>query len=519
MALACMLCSTTAFAGNWTFVPRVIGSETYTSNIMETNANPQADFITEVSPGFNLSGDSSRAKLTLDYQLQNLFFANNSSSDGSHQDLNGVGSAELVKDLFYVDGNASISQQVINTQQNISLDNYTGAGNLADVKTFSVSPYLHHDFTDFANGTLRYTRDVVAYSNTSSADISNSQSNSVQAALASDANSGLLGWNFNYNNQHLLNDISAYNANFENTSGELRYPLSTKISAVLEGGSENNSYASAQPLVNGAYWATGLDWKPNQYVALRALSGRNEKTSTVTLTPNARTLLTATYRNRAVGLIPGPTWAGNLMHSTQHTVFNATYLENTMTIQQLATQNGMLIVSNPNPATGGSQQCQNTQNTVVCGPPNSSLTIYPMYSLTNQVLAIKRAAMDFSYIFRKSTVRLSGFNENDTYQGNDIYQIPTQEVHMSGLNASWALQITPRSSSLLTVGTQLSVSGATATTPLQQDRYNFIELGLSHQLSPGLSGNLDYRIFRQNSDVIAADYQENRLMARIVARF
>ncbi len=501
----CALGVTNAFAGNWTIVPRISGSETYTDNVTEAHSNTQSDLITEISPGININGAGKRLKLNMDYQMQSLFFAANSHRDHTHQNLAANGQAELLEDLFFVDGMASISQQLISAQQRVSLDNFTASSNRTDVRTYSLSPYLRHDFSGYVNGTLRYTHDVVDYSNTTVVD--NSEANSVQAALASGRHSGRLGWNLNYNDQRIQRDNPINDATYKDMDGEVRYLLTPKLSAVVQGGREENEYRSSQPIVNGNYWAAGLDWVPNHYIKLRGLDGSRYKTAGVTLTPNVRTELTATYRNREVGRNPGPAWSGNLTHRTINTVLEAGYLVDTVTAQQLAQERLTLLGSHTNPNTGQISyvyQDSNGNFLIALSPDLTGIS-----TLTNEVIARKRATAAVHYHRRKSTWRFDIFDEQR------VYQFTQNEERGRGAHISWGLQLTPRSQTLVTVGTQRS----RFTTGSQQSDFYFIQAGLMHELSRDVSGGLDYRFFNQDSNGISNDYRENRLMARLTVRF
>lgn len=505
LAIACIMSTTHATAGNWTVVPRVIGSETYTDNVTAAHSNAQSDFITEISPGINISGDSGRSKLNLDYQLQSLFFAGDSGRNSTNQNLAAIGQTELIKDLFFVDGNASISQQIVDAQKKVSLDNFTAGGNRTDVRTYSISPNLRHDFSGYANGTLRYTHEIVDYGNTTVVD--NSEANSVQAALASGRHSGPLGWDINYNDKRTQRTNSINDVTYKNMDGEMRYLLTPKLSAVVQGGREENQYVSLQPIVNGNYWAAGLDWMPNRYIKMRGLDGDHYKTAGVTLTPNVRTELVTTYRNREVGLNPGPAWSGSLTHRTINTVLEAGYTVDTVTEQQLAQERLMLV---------GKLINRNTGEIIdyVYQDPNGNVLLEPspdlsgISTLTNEVIARKRATAAVNYHLHKSAWRFDVFDEQRVFQASQL------EERGRGAHVSWGLQLSPRSQTLVTVGTQRSrFSGS------QQNDFYFIQAGLSHQYSRSVSGGIDYRYFNQNSNGTSNDYQENRLTARIIVRF
>ncbi|HSH30536.1 MAG TPA: hypothetical protein VK971_11555, partial [Thiohalobacter sp.] len=65
---------------DWQVTPRLTLSETFTDNI-ELEPDGDADLVTEISPGVNLSKQGGRARVELDYELQGLLFADTSSSN------------------------------------------------------------------------------------------------------------------------------------------------------------------------------------------------------------------------------------------------------------------------------------------------------------------------------------------------------------------------------------------------------------------------------------------------------
>src|SRR3569832_101601 len=77
-------------------------SEIYTDNVALSSGDEQAEWVTEVNPGFSLDGESGRAKLNLNYRLQNLFYASEGSYGSNHQ-LAANGNVEVAREFFFVD--------------------------------------------------------------------------------------------------------------------------------------------------------------------------------------------------------------------------------------------------------------------------------------------------------------------------------------------------------------------------------------------------------------------------------
>ena len=79
--LSIFLISTSAFAAQYTFTPRVTATETYTDNVFLTDDDTEDDFLTEVSAGgtFSILGETSGMELAFDPGY--VWYANNTSDD------------------------------------------------------------------------------------------------------------------------------------------------------------------------------------------------------------------------------------------------------------------------------------------------------------------------------------------------------------------------------------------------------------------------------------------------------
>ena len=57
----------TAAAGDWTITPFISGQETFTDNVLLTPTNRHSDFVTGLSPGISITGESARFSANLNY--------------------------------------------------------------------------------------------------------------------------------------------------------------------------------------------------------------------------------------------------------------------------------------------------------------------------------------------------------------------------------------------------------------------------------------------------------------------
>ena len=59
--------------------------------------------------------------------------------------------AELIKNFFFLNSTANISQQNISLLGPLTTNNENITNNRTTVKTYSISPYIRHNFSDFAS--------------------------------------------------------------------------------------------------------------------------------------------------------------------------------------------------------------------------------------------------------------------------------------------------------------------------------------------------------------------------------
>ncbi len=175
--------------------------ETYSDNVaLASRGNEKSDWVTQINPGLSLSGRSDKLKVNANYQMQNLFYADNSKGKSTNQQLNANANAEMIDEFLFVDGTASISQQTISALGTLAIDNTNVTDNRTDVRTYSIAPYLQHRFHDIASGELRYSYGAVA---TNAEGLAKSQTNNVLLNLNSGTAFKVLGWGLSYNKQRM----------------------------------------------------------------------------------------------------------------------------------------------------------------------------------------------------------------------------------------------------------------------------------------------------------------------------
>ncbi|MDD5330806.1 MAG: TIGR03016 family PEP-CTERM system-associated outer membrane protein [Sulfuricella sp.] len=496
---ATLLLAGSAGAVEWTVTPNLMLGETYTDNVrLAPRGQEQSDFISQINPGISLRGVGPRLSLTANYQLQTLFYADQSSSNTFNHMLNAVANAELVDNLFYLDARAGISQQNISLLGAQAADNANLTGNRTEVRTLSLSPYLRKRFGIMASGEARYTHETV---DTAAAGL-NSQADRVNLRLDSGPAFGRFGWGVNYAKDKT--DFAGLQENTEREvySGRLSYLLRPGLTVLGTAGRETNDYLFSGPSPEGSFWTAGFSWA---------------------ITP--RTELDASVGHRFFG----DTHALGFSHRSRRTVWSVNYSQDITTTQSqffvptsLDTAgylNMLFTAAIPDPAL----RQQFVENFMVqAGIPASLFN--PLNFLTNQTFLEKKLVATLALNGARNTVVLNAFDQirdaatigavTSVFLGRNDF---TQSAHIEqrGGSAIWNFRFAPR--------TSLNVSGGYSRSNFRdigrEDRDKFLKVGVTRQIEPKMTASLDFRRLQRDSNVGTSDYIENAVLLTLYMTF
>lgn len=504
-ATVLLLLSPCSDAAEWRIVPRMNVIETYSDNVRlgtTSNASGSGDFISQVNPGITMTGLGPRFNLNLNYAMNNLFYAQNSNLTRTRHQLSALGTAELIEDLFFVDGRATMAQQNLSLTGPQSLDNVNVTGNRADVRSYSISPYLRHRFQDFASAEVRYNLSQV----TSSANaLSNSQGTGYLFALNSGSAFRTLGWGFNYSNQTVHFDRSNRNAEFERYMATLRYRVTGQFGLIATGGYEKNSFLSIRGSPSSPTWTVGFMWTPTERTSI-AISGGQR--------------------------FFGDTYSALAKHRTRLTAWEASYDEGLTTFNQQAQSGSMLtmggslsqLLAAQNPGLSPDIIQQNTG--AILGLGASGAFANPNNFLSNRLFLQKRFQASVAMNGTRNTLAFRLFNMTrrafspesvDIGLGSAADLSLLNHTRQTGGNALWSYRISRLTTANLNFGfTRFSFLGTA-----RQDDMMLFSTGLMRQLPeimPNLVGTLQLRHNRRNSNQ-GTNYHENAAIASLSMSF
>ncbi len=271
--LAVIFASRGSIAADWDVSPSLNLAEIYSDNINLAADDGQDEFVTEVTPALRAALDTRRLDLTLDYRLQGLYFAQDQGRNVLRQQASGSLNGILVKDLLFLDGQAVQSQTVIDATAPVSQGNIAAGGNIQNVLTTSVSPYLRRRLGSWALADLRYTRSTVNYEESDLDSIAQAGNFTLRNLDSSSRWSWSLGYFADFT--HYLSGTRANVANRRADLG-LGYRMSGRLNLTGAAGYERNHYprAADTPSPEGAFWNLGVDWQPTPRTRLAVSGGK-----------------------------------------------------------------------------------------------------------------------------------------------------------------------------------------------------------------------------------------------------
>lgn len=487
-------------AAEWRFTPTVSVTETYTDNVfLATKGQEKSDLVTQIAPGFSITSNSPRLKLSANYALEGTSYLHSSGGSGFNNQLSATLNAEVIRKLFFIDAKGNVGQQNISAFGTQSTNNVNINSNRTDVRTYSISPYLLYSFGNKAAAELRYTHDSVG---TGSALLGMSNNDRLSFSLNSGETSTKFAWGLQAVNQrnHTGNQPTVEQ---ESYSANIRYFLTPNFSTTALAGYEKETYvAIGDRTPGGPFYSVGLIWKPT-----------------------SRTEVTATAGHRFFG----PTYSLLANHRARNSVFRLSYTEDvTSAQQQFAGQSAISTVSFldqlyaaqfPDPVTR--QQIVNAVIQQTGLPVNLA---NPVNSFTNAYFVQKNLQGSVALSGVRNNVVLSVFAARriaDSVQSplNAAANSPFVGLNDSnkqlGASATWNTRL----SSDMNVLADLNFTRTTSLATARVDTYKTARLALSKTFQEKLSGSIGLRHSQQSSAVLGGDVRENAITASVVAKF
>lgn len=269
-AAALVLAATApAYAAGWLFTPQLGVTETYTDNVrLASSGQERSDFVTEIKPKIQIRGTGARAKLNLDYELREIFYARDSARSRTQNALNGTGTVEAVEKFLFVDARAVISQQSISAFGPQTFSNANITTNRTESRLFSISPYVRGVLGSFATYEVRYN--AVRTSSDSGAIVT-SQSDEWIARARNAVPLASFGWALDYS-QRTVGFGNSSESELESGRATLFHQFDPQFRASVNAGREKNNYSFfTQSYTN---YGLGFEWRPTPRTQVSAQRDR-----------------------------------------------------------------------------------------------------------------------------------------------------------------------------------------------------------------------------------------------------
>ncbi|MFZ6814873.1 TIGR03016 family PEP-CTERM system-associated outer membrane protein [Undibacterium sp. Rencai35W] len=486
-------------AAEWKVIPSINVSESYTDNVKLTPV-AESSYITQVAPSLSLTATGAQLRFRADYVMQNLYYSGNNNGIKTSHLLNANANSELIKDLFFLDGIANISQQSVNPFTDQATSNLNLSANRTEVRTYSVSPYLRKNFSPEFTAELRYTRDSVK---TSSQNVFDSTGDKILFDLKSGSAYKTISWGFQFADQKIHYPNQA-DVEFQTSTVNASYALSSLFSLTATTGYENNSYVAVGEKPSGIFWTTGFSWTPTERTRFAFSAGKRFYGSTYS----------ATISERARASV----WS--LGYNEDITTTRGQYLI-PATNDTSAFLNQLWKASIPDNNTR-----QQLVDNFIRDTNLPSALAQPFNTVTNRVFLQKNLQASVAFTGAQNTVLLSALNvkrEAQSASQADILLLGIsnpallEKVRQTGVNALWNWQWSPRTSANLSTGYTQTVSANTGI----KDNTKTARASISRQLQTKLRATVEVRRVEKQSNLAngAGNFNENAVTLFLLLGF
>ena len=454
-------------AGNLTITPALELRETFSDNIdLDPDGQDQSWLTTEIVPGITLRSESARVKAAL-----NAFPIIRHQTAGSDEgvtiagELAGLGTVEAFEDLFFIEAQASISQQILSSGLAAT------TANEETVQVYRLSPYLRSRFGGFAEGEARYRISQVLVGGPEGVGgTSDSTAQSFHLSLDSGADFTRLKWSVSalgsYEGRSDDDDVLRWD-----TDVEVAYAFNRSISVLAAAGFQVFDDGNAANDIENPTWRVGFRWRPGPRNGLRVTYGARDDSQSANLNFSyditARSSITASYTEV-------------LEKPQERLVPNVSFVElDPETNQFTDPQTGLPFDPNQSP-----------------------------FDIGNETSRIKTFRFGINGVRGRNTFGLNVAAQNEKTEPGGL------EEDVISLGARFIRRLSPRLALNLFTGYERSEFDDGQ----EDDQYN-VTAGLNYELYKNLRANLQYGYLLQKSNVDTSEFTENRVTVSLRMTF
>ncbi len=447
-----------ALAGEWSVIPSVYVGASNNDNIFLSSPGAESsDSILQVNPAIRVDGVGRRGNVSLYYEMQNIFYRENSEFSDTYHILNARGNVELFPELFFIDASVGRAQQTISRDDAIPLDNISISANRTDVDIVSVSPFIRTNIGDELTTEIRYESARTSYDQGILEDVINK---AVYADLRNNLTSSRAQWGVIYSNRKFEAEIGG-NYSYQRTYVDIDYSATGQLGLLASGGYENNGYnqTTITRTEKGSTWDVGLRWNP----------GRQ---NTISIRVGERVF--------------GKTMSLDFRYLAQRWAWGASYNE------EFENNLSVLVGNQQNDATAG--------EIILPGDPTATTEAY--------------LSRDFNFTARRS------FGKTDidfsAYDRKREFQQTNEKERISGVDVELDWRFQKRNRFLF----GMQVENQKLRGSFSSDKLVMGNIGLARQISRDASVELDFRHYRRDSnESTRRSYMQNQATLGLTLAF
>lgn len=491
-----LLLSVAAYADDIRITPTLNLMETYNDNVyLSSNGTQNSAFISEVMPGILVSADGPSFKLHLDYAVQELLYSGETHSEQTNQILSANSKEEIIKDLFYFENSANISQQNYSAFAPQTPNNQTLSGNLYETRTYDLEPYLKTNFGQDASAELRFIHN---YINATDGGLLDSVSNTVRTVVKSGPAFKTVDWNLLYSDEK-INYTNQNDLEMQSTTLSSGYHLSSEFALTASAGYEKNNYLTPDGKTpEGSDWSLGFSWTPSARTKLSASFGRHYYGNTYSLIANERTYATVWNLGYSDGLTTSRSQLFVPSATNTSDFLNALWMSSIPDATQRQQAVDAFIQSN--------------------GLPGTLTT--PVNTVTDQVFLQRYLQGSVALSGLRNTLIFSVFNIRRDVQSLPVSTVSSDisqnnNTKQTGANIMLNHNFTPRTNYSLMISRSKSVD---ETANITFDS-NMLTTSLNHQWDPRLRATLEYQYIQSTSNFFIGSAKNNILSLMLAFKF
>jgi hypothetical protein len=264
-------------SAEWNFAPRIgVGAVTTDNVALQPDGLEQDELAVRLRPGFMLTNeDSGRLDAEVTYELDALFYTEDSDRDESFHNLAAQGLLEAVPRRFFIQGSAVYDQAIIDASAPIPLSNVSITSNRADYWSADVNPYFIQEIgsslyarADYAFGAVRYD-DVDPAQGSNVDDL---ERRNVIGTFGTRPDNPGIAWTAVYDSQVVDYDrFGQYE--LESAIADVRFPVGQQWVLIGRGGVETDATIDARTGgLEADLWEAGLRFERSrdEFIEVRA---------------------------------------------------------------------------------------------------------------------------------------------------------------------------------------------------------------------------------------------------------